>query len=103
MTPAWAMFVVITSSGLVFILPFGLWFYFQNIISLPVLFLFLMLGSSYLLPLFKLAMLVAQMGHLLEGLKRVDAVLASPLSRRVRRKGYAEKSCHRIQACLFRL
>ena len=78
MTPAWAMFVVITSSGLVFILPFGLWFYLHNMISLPVLFLFLMLGSSYMLPLFKLAMLAAQMGHLLEGLKRVDAVLAVP-------------------------
>lgn len=78
MTPAWAMFVVITSSGLVFILPFGLWFCFKGMISLPVLFLFLMLGSSYMLPLFKLAMLAAQMGHLLEGLKRVDAILATP-------------------------
>jgi ATP-binding cassette subfamily B protein len=78
MTPAWAMFVMVTSSGLVFILPFGLLFSFKGMISLPVLFIFLMLGSSYMLPLFKLAMLAAQMGHLLEGLKRVDTILAAP-------------------------
>lgn len=95
MTPAWAMFVVITSSGLVFILPFGLWFCFKGMISLPVLFLFLMLGSSYMLPLFKLAMLAAQLGHLLEGLKRVDAILSTPTL--IDREGGGQPENHAIE------
>jgi ATP-binding cassette subfamily B protein len=80
MAPAWAAFIVITSSGLIFILPFGLWFYLAGIITLPVLFLFLLLGSGYMQPLLKLAMLGGQLGHILEGLGRMDAVLdVSPL------------------------
>ncbi|WP_162179623.1 hypothetical protein [Solidesulfovibrio alcoholivorans] len=46
MAPSWAMFVVVTSSGLLFLLPFGLWLYLDGAISLPTLLLFLMLGSS---------------------------------------------------------
>ncbi|MDR3175024.1 MAG: ABC transporter ATP-binding protein/permease [Desulfovibrio sp.] len=78
MAPPWAMFVVVTSSGLLFILPFGLWLYFGGDISLPVLFLFLLLGSAYMAPVFKLAMMGGQLRHLLEGLKRVEAVLREP-------------------------
>ena len=78
MAPSWAMFVVVTSSGLLFLVPFGLWFYLDGSISLPTLLLFLMLGSSYMTPLFRLALLGGQLGHLLEGLARVDAILATP-------------------------
>jgi ATP-binding cassette subfamily B protein len=78
MAPSWAMFVVVTSSGLLFLLPFGLWLYLDGEISLPTLLLFLMLGSSYMTPLFRLALLGGQLGHLLEGLARVDAILATP-------------------------
>ncbi|MGD9823141.1 ABC transporter ATP-binding protein [Desulfobacter sp.] len=78
MAPAWAMFIVITSSGQFFILPFGLWFYIKDIISLPTLFLFLMLGSGYMTPLFKLAMLGGQLGHILEGITRMDGILNIP-------------------------
>lgn len=76
MAPAWALFVVVTASGLLFILPFGLWLYLAGQISLPVLLFFLMLGSGYMAPLLRLAMLGGQLGHLLEGLARVDAILA---------------------------
>ena len=75
MAPAWATFVVVTSSGLLFILPCGLWLYFSGGISLPVLLLFLLLGSAYMAPVFKLAMLGGQLGYLLEGLRRVETVL----------------------------
>jgi ATP-binding cassette subfamily B protein len=78
MAPSWAVFVVITSSGLVFLLPFGLWLYLAGGISLPTLLMFLMLGSAYMTPVFKLAMMGAQLRHLLEGLYRVDAVLREP-------------------------
>jgi ATP-binding cassette subfamily B protein len=78
MAPAWATFVVVTSSGLLFILPFGLWLYFTGGISLPILLLFLLLGSAYMAPVFKLAMMGGQLRHLLEGLYRVEAVLREP-------------------------
>ncbi|MDR1109875.1 MAG: ABC transporter ATP-binding protein/permease [Deltaproteobacteria bacterium] len=78
MAPPWGMFVVTTTSGLFFLLPFGLWFYFQGTLSFPTLMLFLMLGSAYMNPVFKLAMMGGQLQHLLEGLARVDAVLAEP-------------------------
>lgn len=78
MAPPWAAFVLVTSSGLFFILPFGLWFYLAELISLPTLLLFLMVGSSYMAPLFKLAMLGAQLGHVLEGVSRMDQILTQP-------------------------
>jgi ABC-type multidrug transport system fused ATPase/permease subunit len=78
LAPPWAMFIVITSSGLVFILPFGLWFYHAGYITLPTLLLFLMLGSGYMTPLFKLAMLGGQMSHVMEGVKRMDTILQTP-------------------------
>lgn len=74
--PAWAVFVVITSSGLLFILPFGVYFYFKGDIGLPTLFLFFMLGASYMTPLLKVALMGAQLGHLILGLDRVEAILA---------------------------
>jgi ATP-binding cassette subfamily B protein len=79
--PAWAVFVVITSSGLLFILPFGVYFYLHDDIGLPTLFLFFMLGAGYMTPLLKLALMGAQLGHLILGLDRVEAILAEqPLS-----------------------
>jgi ATP-binding cassette subfamily B protein IrtA len=77
--PPWAAFIVITSSGLFFILPFGLWFYLNGAISLPTLLLFIMLGSGYMTPLFKLAMLGGQLGHILEGITRIDNILSLPI------------------------
>ena len=74
--PAWAVFVVITSSGLLFILPFGVYFYLKGDIGLPTLFLFFMLGASYMTPLLKVALMGSQLGHLILGLDRVEAILA---------------------------
>jgi ATP-binding cassette subfamily B protein len=78
MAPTWAMFVVTTSSGLFFILPFGLWFYAKGTLAFSTLSLFLMLGSAYMAPVFKLAMVGGQLRQLLEGLKRVEAILEEP-------------------------
>jgi len=75
--PSWAAFITITASGLAFILPFGIWFYTAGWITLPVFFLFLMLGSSYMSPLFRLAAIGGQMGQISEGMRRINAVLAA--------------------------
>lgn len=77
--PSWAAFITITASGLAFILPFGIGFYAAGMITLPVLLLFLMLGSGYMTPLFKLAALGGQLGQITEGVKRIDTILAEPV------------------------
>jgi ATP-binding cassette subfamily B protein len=69
---------VITSSGLFFILPFGLWFYIVGLISLPTFLLFLMMGASYMTPFFKLATLSGQLVHILESITRMDDILRHP-------------------------
>ncbi|MDR1297338.1 MAG: ABC transporter ATP-binding protein/permease [Deltaproteobacteria bacterium] len=76
--PAWAMFVVTTTSGLLFLLPFGLYFYHAGTVSFSTLVFFLILGSSYMGPLLKLALMGGQLRHLMEGLFRVDAVMGEP-------------------------
>jgi ATP-binding cassette subfamily B protein len=76
--PSWAVFVVVTSSGLFFILPFGLYLYCTGGIALPELLLFLLLGSAYMNPVFKLAMMGAKLQQMLEGLYRVDSILQTP-------------------------
>lgn len=73
--PPWAAFITITFSGLFFIMPFGFYFYMKGSISLTVYLLFMMLGSGYMTPLLKLALLGGQMGHILEGVSRMDKIL----------------------------
>ena len=78
MTPAWAVFVVVTSSGLALLLPVGIWLHLAGSLDLPTLALFLMLGAGYMRPVFKLAMLGGTMGHIAEGLFRIEDILAEP-------------------------
>ena len=74
--PVWAVFVMVTSSGLLFLLPFGICFYLDGSLDPATLFLFLMLGAGYMAPLLKLALMGGQLEHLLLGLGRVDDILA---------------------------
>jgi ATP-binding cassette subfamily B protein len=76
--PPWAVFVVVTGSGLVIVLPFGLWLYLRGSIDFPTLALFLMLGAGYLRPLFKLAMLGGFLGMMGESVERIEAILGEP-------------------------
>ncbi len=96
--PSWAAFITITASGLAFILPFGIWFYMAGWITLPVLFLFLMLGSSYMAPLFRLAAIGGQMGQISEGMKRIRGVLSAQSLKRPARPVYPVSPSK--QACL---
>lgn len=77
-TPPWGAFTVIVGSSLFFLLPFGIWFYIKGTLELSTLFLCLMLGAGYMIPLLKVGM----MGHLLsqinEGVKRIDKIIYHP-------------------------
>jgi ATP-binding cassette subfamily B protein len=75
-TPPWAAFTVIVSSSLFFILPFGIWFYIKGTIELPTLFLCLMLGAGYMVPLFKLALMGGHLRQINEGVKRIDKIFS---------------------------
>ena len=77
-TPPWAAFTVIVSSSLFFLLPFGIWFYIKGTIELPVLFLCLMLGSGYMVPLIKLSMMGGYLRQINEGVKRIDKIFSEP-------------------------
>jgi len=81
--PPWAAFTVITSSALFFILPAGVWFYMKGSLSLSALLLFLMLGSGYMVPLLKVALMGGTMSRIVEGVSRVDGILTQPGVREV--------------------
>ena len=76
--PPWAAFTVITTSSLFFILPAGIWFYMKGSLSLSTLLLFLMMGSGYMLPLLKVALMGGTMSRIMEGVSRLDAILKQP-------------------------
>ncbi|WP_027183239.1 ABC transporter ATP-binding protein [Desulfovibrio inopinatus] len=76
--PPWAMFVSITGAPLIVLLPIGLWLYFSGRLDLAVLFLFFMIGTSYLRPLAKVALLGGSLCSMGEGLDRIQAILETP-------------------------
>jgi len=77
-TPPWAAFTVVVGSSLFFLLPFGIWFYIKGTIELPVLFLCLMLGSGYMVPLLKLAHMGSFLARINESIRRIDKILSQP-------------------------
>ncbi len=74
--PPWASFTVIINSSLFFLLPIGVWFYLQGTLELPTLLLFLMLGSGYMVPLLKTAMMGGTLQQILGGVGRIEGVLS---------------------------
>ena len=77
-TPPWAAFTVIVGSSLFFLLPFGIWFYIKGTIELPALFLCLMLGSGYMIPLLRLGAMGHYFAMINEGVRRIDKILLEP-------------------------
>jgi ATP-binding cassette subfamily B protein len=77
-TPPWAAFTVIAGSSLFIILPFGIWFYIKGTIELPTLFLCLMLGSGYMIPVLKLGVMGHNFAMINEGVRRMDKILLEP-------------------------
>lgn len=74
-TPAWAAFMSFINNALLPVLALGLYLYFQNGISLSVLFLFLILGVGYIRPVLALSNLGAQVNMINHGVKRMDEIL----------------------------
>ena len=77
-TPPWSAFTVIASSSLFIILPFGVWFYINGTIDLPTLFLCLMLGSGYMIPVLKLGAVGHNFAMINEGVRRIDKIIFEP-------------------------
>ena len=77
-TPPWAAFTVVAGSSLFIILPFGIWFYIKGTIELPTLFLCLMLGSGYMVPVLKLGVMGHNFAMINEGVRRMDKILLEP-------------------------
>jgi ATP-binding cassette subfamily B protein len=77
-TPPWAAFTVIVGSSLFFLLPFSMWFYINGTIELPSLFLCLMLGSGYMIPLLRLGVMGHYFAMINEGVRRIDKILFEP-------------------------
>jgi ATP-binding cassette subfamily B protein len=74
-TPLYVLFLLLLESGLLFILPSGLWLYGQHDIKFSVLLLFLLLGVGLTAPLRQISTLSHMMQNNLESVRRIKAVL----------------------------
>ncbi len=70
-----AVFISFASNAMLPVLAFGLWLYFQNGVTLPVLLLFLILGSGYIKPLFGLSGMSSQLTMINRGVQQIDELL----------------------------
>ncbi|PQL95593.1 ABC transporter [Apibacter adventoris] len=71
-TPAYAIFMSFISNALLPVLVLGLYLYFKNGITLPVLLLFLILGTGYIKPLFVLNNMGMQLSIINRGVEQID-------------------------------
>ncbi|WP_417886036.1 ABC transporter ATP-binding protein [Zunongwangia sp.] len=74
-TPAFSIFMSFTSNALLPVLALGLYFYFQNGISLATLLLFLILGTGYIKPLFAINNMGIQLSIINRGVEQIDDLL----------------------------
>ena len=74
-SPVWAVFMSFINNALLPVLALGLYLYFQNGLSLSVLFLFLILGVGYIRPVLALSSLGPQISMINHGVKRMDEIL----------------------------
>ncbi|WP_339386609.1 ABC transporter ATP-binding protein [Vibrio caribbeanicus] len=75
-----ALFKTILGSGLVFLTPFGLYFWSQDSLSISRFLLCLLLGVGMLEPLFNLSLLSTYLGQVFEGVKRLIKIVNLPNS-----------------------
>lgn len=74
--PGWSVFMVLLNANIVFMLPLGLWLLQRQRIDLAQLLLALVLGGGMLKPLFKLMRFQAQIREILDGVGRMQPLLA---------------------------
>lgn len=73
--PLYTLFLLLMESGLLFVMPIGVWLYGQGTLTLPVLLLFLLLGVGLTAPLRQISTLTHMMQNNMEGVRRIEAVL----------------------------
>ncbi|MCG7406324.1 ABC transporter ATP-binding protein/permease [Paenibacillus sp. ACRRX] len=75
LAPVYALFMVMIETGLLFILPVGIWLYTSGDVSLEILLLFLILGVGFTVPIKQ----ISELGHMLkanmEGVNRIEDIL----------------------------
>jgi ATP-binding cassette subfamily B protein len=76
-SPSFGVFISFISNATLPVLALGLYLYFSGGLTLPVFFLFLILGVGYIRPLFALPNLGSQLSVIGYGVKRLDDVLFS--------------------------
>lgn len=76
--PLYALYQVIIESGLIVILPFGLWFYQEGSLTLPDFVLFLLLGAGLTASLKQLSSLGHTVHNTLESVKRMEEIMSEP-------------------------
>lgn len=74
--PGWSVFMVLLNANIVFLLPLGLWLLQRQRIDLAQLLLALVLGGGMLKPLFKLMRFQSQIRDILDGVARMQPLLA---------------------------
>lgn len=74
--PGWSVFMVLLNANIVFLLPLELWLLQRQQIDLAQLLLALVLGGGMLKPLFKLMRFQAQIREILDGVGRMQPLLA---------------------------
>ncbi|MGM5631457.1 ABC transporter ATP-binding protein [Apibacter raozihei] len=74
-TPAFAVFMSFISNAMLPVLALGLYLYFKNGVTLPVLLLFLILGTGYIKPLFVLSNMGMQLSIINRGVEQIDQLV----------------------------
>lgn len=74
--PSWSIFSVVVAANLIVILPVGAWLYISGSLPMPTLILFLIIGIGFSEPLIKLNVLSSQFMQNLEGMERINEILA---------------------------
>lgn len=78
MRAVWVGFTALLGSSLIAIAPLGVWLHQRGEVSLPVLLLFIVLGPQVLSAFLRLTYAGGDLMRISEGLRRINAILASP-------------------------
>jgi len=71
----WGMMMSFLNNALLPVLALGLYFYFNQTLSLPVFILFLILGVGYIKPIFAMSNIANEIMAITHGVKRIDEIL----------------------------
>ena len=73
-----AIFMSFASNAMLPVLALGIYLYFHNGITLATLFLFLILGTGYMRPIFAISNMIMQLQLIEQGVQQIDKILQEP-------------------------